>query len=92
MRYVYTSLPRMRRVMRDRYRDETGLRRLRAARWLLANCTNAQLGNVFGKETPVEIAALKKRLEAAVAKLVTWEAEREQMRSAEAVALAADGE
>ena len=43
MKFVYTTLPRMRRVMRDRFRAETGLRCFRAARWLLANCNDMRL-------------------------------------------------
>ena len=91
MKYVYTTLPRMRRVMRDRYRAEIGLRRLRAALWLLNNCNDTQLGNVFGKEG-AELAALKARLQNNAAKLASWEAERDQMRAAELAAQSVEGE
>lgn len=78
MKYVYTTLPRMRRVMRDRFRTETGLRCFRAARWLLENCNDTQLGNVFNKTAGAETMALKARLQAKVVKLVAWEAEKAQ--------------
>lgn len=91
MKFVYTSLPKMRRFMRNRYRAEIGLRRLRAARWLLENCNDTQLANVFNK-TAGEVATLKSRLQANVSKLADWEAKRALLADAEAVAVAAQGE
>jgi len=92
MKYVYTTLPRMRRVMRDRFRSETGLRRLRAARWLLANCNDTQLGNVFNTANATETAALKVRLQSKEAKLVVWETKRDEMIAAEEAAKLEAGE
>lgn len=87
MKFIYTTLSKMRRVMRDRYKAETGLKCFRAARWLLENCNDNQLGNVFNKAAGAETDALKARLQAKVAKLVAWEAKK-----AEANALAATNE
>lgn len=78
MKFVYTTLPRMRRVMRDRFKAETGLRCFRAARWLLNNCNDTQLANVFNKSAGAETTALKARLQAKVAKLGAWEAKKAQ--------------
>ena len=91
MKFVYTSLPKMRRFMRDRYREEHGLRRLRAARWLLENCNDTQLANVFNR-TAGEVAALKSRLQANVAKLTNWEAKKALLAAAEVAAEATQGE
>lgn len=91
MRFVYTSLPKMRRFMRNRYREESGLRRLRAARWLLENCNDSQLANVFNKKAG-EVATLKARLQANVGKLADWEAKRELLIASEAAAQAAQAE
>ena len=88
MKYIYTTLPKMRRVMRDRFKAETGLKCFRAARWLLNNCNDTQLGNVFDKAAGAETTALKARLQAKVDKLVAWQAERDQ---ADALAASTEG-
>ena len=85
MKFQFTTMPKMRRVIRDRYRSEAGKRRLKAAKWLLENCNDTQLGNVFDLTLPADIAALKERLQNKVDKLAALEA-------AEAVAAAEGGE
>ena len=85
MKFQFTTMPKMRRVIRDRYRSEAGKRRLTAAKWLLENCNDTQLGNVFDLTLPADIAALKERLQNKVDKLAALEA-------AEAVAAAEGGE
>lgn len=68
MKLTYTTMPKMRKIIRERYKNETGVRRLKAAKWLLENCTDNQLGNVFDR-TGAEITALKVRLQKKVDKL-----------------------
>jgi len=92
MKYVYTTLPKMRRIIRDRYRSEAGLKRLRAARWLLENCNNTQLGNVFDLTLPAAITALKGRLQAKEARLVAWETKQAELAAAETAAELEGGE
>lgn len=79
MTFTHTTLPAMRRLMRASYRSETGLRRLKAAKWLVENCTNAQLQNVFNLATPADAVALRTRLNAHVTKLATWITQQEQL-------------
>jgi hypothetical protein len=79
MNFTHTTLPLMRRRIRAVYREETGLRRLKAAKWLTENCTNAQLQNVFSLATPAEATALRTRLDAHVVRLATWLAQQEQL-------------
>ena len=69
MRFNFTTLPQLRREMRDRSRNETGVRRLKAAKWLDANCNDTQLGNVFNLALPADITALRTRLQTKAAKL-----------------------
>jgi len=83
--YVYTTLIRMRRVMRFNYRREYGLQRLRAARWLIENCTDAQLMNVFDLANLAQAAVLRTRLENKVAYLTAWEAKQAELNAAEAL-------
>lgn len=71
--------PQMRRIVRDCYRSETGLRRLKAAKWLVENCTNAHLQNVFHLSTPAEATALRGRLETQVGKLAIWITQQDQL-------------
>jgi hypothetical protein len=79
MTFTHTTLPAMRRHIRAAYRQETGLRRLKAAKWLTENCTNAQLQNVFNLATPAEATALRTRLDAHVVRLSTWMTQQEQL-------------
>ncbi len=69
MKFEHTTLPELRREIRDRFRSESGVRRLKAAQWLAANCTNVQLQSVFGLATLAEAVALRTRLQAKTAKL-----------------------
>jgi len=71
MTFRYTTMPKMRRAVRDEFKATSGLRSCRMARWLLANCTDAQLQNIFNK---ADVTALKARMESKVTKLTTWEA------------------
>jgi len=70
MTFRYTTMPKMRRAVRDEFKATSGLRCCRMARWLLANCNDTQLDNIFNRD----VTALKVRLNAKVAKLTTWEA------------------
>jgi len=70
MTFRFTTMPKMRRAVRDEYKVTNGLRCCRMARWLLANCNDSQLDNLFNRD----VTALKVRLNAKVTKLTTWEA------------------
>lgn len=86
MKFEYTTMPKMRRVMRDRFRDETGLRRLRVARWLDNNCNDTQLQNVFNYDTIAQAQALRIRLKNKVVKLEAWELKKAELELAELLA------
>jgi len=86
MTFLYTDMDKMRKVIKKFYKQETGLRMERAARWLDQNCTDAQLQTAFNYATLQKAVDLRVKLKKKVEKLTAWELKRDQEKAAEAAA------
>lgn len=73
--FIHSTQQQNLAALRERFRNLSGERVARVARWLLNNLTDAQLKAVFGGLTNAQLTALKTRLQAKATALTTLQAQ-----------------
>ena len=60
--FIHSTQAQNLAALRERFRTSIGERAARIAKWLLANCTDAQLKAIFDGLTNTQLTQLKTRL------------------------------